>query len=713
MVSKKVKYVKLKNEKASPSTPFGYYTFKSFITLLYKLALDPKGRQYQDLRRLLCFPWGLATGYLFYFACIQRLDFPDQLAQALLPITLLLYTIAYCLSIQFRTITWLLVPSLAGQVGRSFMYLTFFTIAISQPASNLVDNTFEASRNFMCTINYHRNVTVDHLRFTYGPYMQLLSGISQGGAKSVNPKTNFSKIALDTIKGSKSFEKNLTTNIKTADEKLKLNRIKTLSKKYEDAANDIDDKRDNWRLGAAKTLDLACENVLSSAYELCLMESQKMYNKCLGVWPSFLHFMCRPYNRSDDCESLSSDKDSELRQSVGKCDGLKTIPKNYGTAFVQLDGSAADIESQMKVKDVKYEVVGGPDWDKISPAAVEANLAKTYSNNKNVFSDIAIFLNRLLGALFLLTLWQANSYHNGYMRYIYFDNVYVTGYFRALDQRRSLAQRNHLLPLRRLEKSELVYPLSIKLTSQERKTRLMAILALIPLMFGAAVIVSFDYFFHELLSTSDEFFKQKTTIRGYQVFNFNFNPKSSFGKLLSGILKPALFNFTINTDEANDICLPNAKNETSAYYYLIAICGTGIILLALTQAHIHRFRRAICAYFYPTREKNRILYLYNDRLRKRQTYTIYQMRKIRQLVNDNAHWRDTALFKNFISRKTRFTWLKTMVTRYCTICETAEDEGSFQCHRCSVFYCSHCWKLVKKVCRACKDDPTDPPALTN
>ena len=157
---------------------------------LYCLILDPKGANYKGHRRILCFPFGLLTGYLFYFAFIKRLNFPVELEESLLPVVLLLYTISYCLSIQFRTITWLMIPTLAGQIGRSYLYLLFFNGAIQYPTTNLIENTFESSRVFVCTIMFHKNVTEQKFRFIFEPYIGFFKGI-HSASKKIAEKPNF------------------------------------------------------------------------------------------------------------------------------------------------------------------------------------------------------------------------------------------------------------------------------------------------------------------------------------------------------------------------------------------------------------------------------------------------------------------------------------------------------------------------------------------
>lgn len=68
---------------------------------------------------------------------------------------------------------------------------------------------------------------------------------------------------------------------------------------------------------------------------------------------------------------------------------------------------------------------------------------------------------------------------------------------------------------------------------------------------------------------------------------------------------------------SNAMCLP--QPTLLPYYYLYKIYGTyfGIWLLIFTQAYIQRLRRVICAYYYRKREKKRVLFLYNETLKRR------------------------------------------------------------------------------------------------
>lgn len=73
----------------------------------------------------------------------------------------------------------------------------------------------------------------------------------------------------------------------------------------------------------------------------------------------------------------------------------------------------------------------------------------------------------------------------------------------------------------------------------------------------------------------------------------------------------------IRIERSNVKCLP--KPNKLSNYYLSKIYGVylSIWLMMLIQAYIQRLRRIICAYFYRKREKKRVIFIYNETLKRR------------------------------------------------------------------------------------------------
>lgn len=469
----------------------------------------------------------------------------------------------------------------------------------------------------------------------------------------------------------------------------------------------IDPSKTKYRAKLAGFFELSCEAMVSKSLIRCRQKAQQILDNCFWNVPNLIvKGFCYFLNH----ETFCGDQHQKESTKAALCAGQKYTPKQVGIGLETVNTSVNRLYSDMRLTDVRYSV-DSVQTNITKALDVYAKLNSTLLTSFHMVKILLALLNRLLAILFAVSLYYSNAYHNGYMRHIYFDNRFMTGYFRAIDKRRAEAGRTYLLPLRRLEQTDLIVPTSFKLDYQESRARTVGFLLFIPIVIGTILLGFFAETFFEIMNTVNGFFEMKKTIRGYHAFKFDIEQKGWFSSILTDFLPTANLNYTVDKVLTNEACLPQPVPIDNSVYTTMAFVAFGILMIILTQAYLLRLRCFICAYFHPQREKQRIIYLYNDRLRKRKAYTVYQLKKIRQLITMNTHMRDSPLLKNLINRTVKYGWFKKLVKRYCSICETAQDEGSYQCPRCSVFYCSQCWDLVGMVCRACIEEPEEPSTI--
>lgn len=164
---------------------------------------------------------------------------------------------------------------------------------------------------------------------------------------------------------------------------------------------------------------------------------------------------------------------------------------------------------------------------------------------------------------------------------------------------------------------------------------------------------------------------------------------------------------------SNESCLPDPSKLPT--YIILKIYGTylSIWLMLLMGTYTQRFRRAFCAFFYRKREKRRILYIYNETLRKRLGYKKFMRNKIKTLVRSR---RLELNMDPWLALKQRFPklfgWLGYFqcARQKCLICEEVEPTNPKQrflkCSTpgCPFVHCPECWKDVGMICYACTTD---------
>lgn len=93
--------------------------------------------------------------------------------------------------------------------------------------------------------------------------------------------------------------------------------------------------------------------------------------------------------------------------------------------------------------------------------------------------------------------------------------------------------------------------------------------------------------------------------------------------LLRSLVKGFNIKKRIKIERSNEQCLPRPKSLVKSY--ILKIYGTYFIIWIMMwiQAYTQRTRRLICSYFFRKREKKRILFLYNETLKRRKTLIRY------------------------------------------------------------------------------------------
>ncbi|KAI4548916.1 hypothetical protein MG293_001246 [Ovis ammon polii] len=122
----------------------------------------------------------------------------------------------------------------------------------------------------------------------------------------------------------------------------------------------------------------------------------------------------------------------------------------------------------------------------------------------------------------------------------------------------------------------------------------------------------------------------------------------------------------------------------------------------------YRLRRVIAAFYFPKvcpqplhpqREKKRILFLYNDLLRKRAAFTQLRratiVRRARQQRAPRRHLVD------ILHR--RCPLLRPWLRRRCVVCQAPETPESYLCPtpNCEAVYCHSCWNDMRQRCPVC------------
>uniref|UniRef100_A0A8B9DMP5 RING-type domain-containing protein n=1 Tax=Anser cygnoides TaxID=8845 RepID=A0A8B9DMP5_ANSCY len=168
--------------------------------------------------------------------------------------------------------------------------------------------------------------------------------------------------------------------------------------------------------------------------------------------------------------------------------------------------------------------------------------------------------------------------------------------------------------------------------------------------------------------------------------------------LMARLLRSTIGSLNTSSDTeletSNFACLPQPRGMTRQQYVDSCLPLAVLVLLCLLQVYMYRLRRAIAAFYFPKREKSRVLYLYNKLLRQRQCFVRLQRKRIaRRARRYPALW---------CCR--RWPRLRRWVRWPCTVCgepKSPRDHQACPSPACGASYCRPCWRDVGRVCPAC------------
>lgn len=358
---------------------------------------------------------------------------------------------------------------------------------------------------------------------------------------------------------------------------------------------------------------MRCQNQFNKAAAKCRDMFKNAYNTCydtvtwvaawLLCWPMKLTFICN------------------IADAIGganRCDPSKHIDPGFGEGYEYLKQSRASLLKNFKGVKLQFHVKKIKQLEDVRDAADTAkSVLHDVQLRKNILDQILVLLKRILAFVFLKIILDSQNYQDKYLRDIEFDNFYITKYFKKIDARRHAQDKHTLLPLKKIERKKLVDPLNLTPLAKEREQLLGQTFKLLLEMITATTFVLLDRLFYEALDLVRRHAKIDYTQIGHHDIKLQVKGTGMIANLLRSVVRGFNVKKRIKYVRSNAQCLPQPYLLPNYYLYKIYGIYFLVWILIWLQAYIQRFRRVICAYFYRKREKKRVLFLYNESLKRR------------------------------------------------------------------------------------------------
>ncbi|XP_039219271.1 E3 ubiquitin-protein ligase DCST1 isoform X1 [Crotalus tigris] len=668
------KYQKLKGQKRkhfkSPNTTLkhflGFFLPKSFVHFLWSQP---------DEFRPTKFFLGAGLGILFALSLAKILIFPMTIREhtkvELLGCMTGVAAVGWGTSPQFRCASLLVIPKFLGKEGRLYILTYMLAAVYDGPVANIRHNLGEVVRSISCTVELQIENAKKAWKISLAPMRKILKDMVRSG------KT----LRTESQEVSRSF---------TELNKQVASRAGTESRLVREAEGSASTQE----VYEAKTR-MRCQRIIQQAVRRCRAWFQTKHRSCMQTIavPLVNHLLCLPMKFSFLCY---------LAKVMNTwCQDKIPVEGNFGQTYDRVNDSVEnlnqDFTASVVIQEERQEMLVGANLSSHKHLVDDVN-EQVYQSSKQLGTAVTM-LRVLLSCMFILVFASAYSYTNKYNEDIRFDNLYISRYFRQIDARRRKQKKRTLLPLRRAEESRVIEPLRLAFQPAETKSVMLELLGCLPPLVFLLMACALDSLLYTIFST----------IRNHSFIQYSFRSSHHLEVKVGGeTLMARLLRSTIgalNTSsemvmETNNLqCLPEPRGMSRDEYVKCATPLGALVVLCFLQVYVFRLRRVIAAFYFPKREKKRIIYLYNEMLRRRVAFVLVQRKRIILQARRRKRVRKPLL--NRIGRCCPF--LKRILLRRCILCNRPESHHSLMCSNpeCETVYCQICWKDMGKTCFAC------------
>ncbi|XP_051720379.1 E3 ubiquitin-protein ligase DCST1 isoform X1 [Ctenopharyngodon idella] len=565
----------------------------------------------------------------------------------------------------FRCSVLLMFPSMIGSQGRTFLMVFVLHGLYQGPIANIQHNVQDVASSMGCNIDLQITHSKVMWRMLTEPYVQVVQEI-------VNDSEEFQKESQNV---SKKFQK-------IRDEVMGRYGYDSLGKESVHTANSTQEEY------VTKTR-ARCDYVVQQGISRCQDWFSNKWEECMNTIqaPLINNFLCIPMQFHFLCDIM--------RVMTTWCTEKIPVEGNFGQTFDKLNDSinrlAEHFTTNVVLKNLEQQSVFGVN--------VLQNFSKELSRvfqEKTVIAEkIAGVINFLLSFTFITVFTSAFGYVRLFCRDIHFDNVYITTYFRQIDARRSRAGKRHLLPLKKVEQESLINPWSLSIHPSELMPVIVGFLQVASLALFVCVLLAVDGILYNIFDLI-----RRHTFTTYSVTSVHHADIVIGGdSMLARLLRKTIgaFNTSSNLDvqSSNLHCLPQPHALSQSNYLWIFTPLLLMCLMCCLQVYTNRLRRVITAFYFPKREKKRILFLYNLQIQKRISF-----------INRQRH-----LLRN--QKQTFITVLSVLLAllkrvgcrlHWCWVCNRfVRQNQAVECSSvgCTVIYCQQCWTDLDNICYAC------------
>jgi E3 ubiquitin-protein ligase DCST1 len=687
--------------------------FKKRLPLLYKLVTS-RSNEFKTAKSILCFLIGTIYGVIIFRCTIANIDELDVKIKLVLGMIILtVISIGMAFEVQMRCIVTLSVLNFLTQAGRVIIigYIIATITFDKGPIAVGFKNMKSLSQSIICYRTFLINKYVSMYNIKWKPYKDIIVGLITGNKEMLESAKRVNKLIdqldYDVNEVGKELEKQPTKKAKDTNDHLSFAKNQSLTNNF----NEIFEK----------SKEIQCKGIMETGEEICQNSIKMVIDSCKNIWfmlnsicnlGEHLKFICKFSHRfkieNDKDKDKFCDEESKSQTSAGLDGDISILHKLKGAFNSNLSMSMTYLRSNQQL------------LKNLPNATFKHHLTNVMLEAQTLEQDLslAMYYFKLLESVakviasygFFLVFINAFRYNKSYLNDITFDNCYISQYFRHVDARRYKAEKKTVLPIKKLEEVQLVYPTERRLLQwQKNEIRYGILLCTILTSFTIFVIIA-NFFITDFNRSVRKHGRIIHVQRGEHKIFFQVKGKGFIANLLRKVLKDIHIEETVEKETDTEICMPEEFYLENKELFQFAGYFILLYIMVYSEAYIQRLNRVVCAYFYRRWEKQRILWLYNRTLKNRKLYTKNLIKRAIMRSKGFELEPDTSLIAilvYYLSKKHKFQgfvrFLKVLKIGLgkCILCDQTERIGSIKCDICECLYCYECWLDAKQTCLVC------------
>ncbi|KAM5201026.1 DC-STAMP domain-containing protein 2 [Hipposideros larvatus] len=302
---------------------------------------------------------------------------------------------------------------------------------------------------------------------------------------------------------------------------------------------------------------------------------------------------------------------------------------------------------------------------------------------------------------------QALFYRYGYLNWDSYNNIYITSRFLRMDAVRSAAGLPTVLPLSAHEARHYIQPGSVFLSLREQIFYILATFHLIRHLLLVLLLVFLDYAVFWVLDLARHELQGEMVARSPMLVSITVEGNGYSGRIFRDLVSAFDVLQQGNITVLSRRCLLRPSEPDTTGYIVIGVMYGLCVFITLFGSYVSRLRRVICASYYPFREQERIIYLYNVLLSRRSNPFAALHRAARRRAADQGQMSVLQVLARRCFCLAPFISCVWQPHIYCLGCGQPQDEGAMEsfvsCSTpgCRGLFCPTCFGLLDNTCSVC------------